>query len=901
MPEAQTASALLEKVCGTLQSYGYEPGWTRRDFEIPVNNNGSGRWPVDRVIFCDATTSLVNAAFTIHGRVADPVALVEEKLSRTTAPFHVLVDAEKASFEFWAATKGDNRVRAQSIISSRPLTQLREGLEAFASDLAPSTLRQVKAGKASFAHVAFSEVRPIQLSLFVEEVTGRILTAHFAHVLADLRVAGRWTEDLVSALATELLAARVLTDVGALVPGRDLPATLHEARSKNLGNYFSSILNHATSPVLGRAFEQLGTVSFKTFTPDMLRGLYPAAFPREVRRAKGQYDTPLFLTQRILDNLPLEVLRPEQRQVADMTCGWGSFLVAAHRRLSSMPDLEPGGLSQVIVGNDFDPLTANLARFSLLLASGHNSWQVDHDDALQWPWLLNRQPGVIVGNPPFGADPDNLRGKDEVFRYVAHAVARLAEGGFLAMIVPASLKRKVSANSLRRDLFQNCDVWEMWEIPGGIFEDAAVQPIVLFARKNAGGGTGPAVVRRAGSSTSEVDALKAGHFTRSSRVNDNTNWLQRTEKTSAGLATAVLWTPLILSEERWTNLAARRLGDVAEVVNGMILGRKARRYHDYLYPQSLRILTNTKVAIRSGQDFYLDTASAVIRRYPNDFSEPGLGYKDRLFAKPKAVMTATASPQWGKVVKVGADRSGMFVSNSFWVFVPKAEVENPEGITAEVLAAVLRWVVVNGWICEYRDYPWISQPVLESAPFPPVQTPAFWMRVSEHVVSLRALAANRRWDLARERELDQMLRDAYGFQNRPQDLAALEAIYHWREGNDTRKVLSDPPPPPAPNSPLLVAGHVESVDAATGTLTAWVDALADCVELPITPTLPGWLLRAGAAFKATLLRVAKDQGKRTGSGYELVAVSGQAYSYLDLEEAHQVLTERLHRATEVES
>ena len=131
--------------------------------------------------------------------------------------------------------------------------------------------------------------------------------------------------------------------------------------------------------------------------------LNPKAFSKEQRKKLGRFDTPLYLTRRILENIPVEYLAPDQRVIADMTCGWGSFLIAGHERLSNLVDTEPSSLRQLLRGNDIDPFTAQLAGLGLILATSEDSWFIDHGDVLEWDWLRTNQPNIIVGNPPFEA------------------------------------------------------------------------------------------------------------------------------------------------------------------------------------------------------------------------------------------------------------------------------------------------------------------------------------------------------------------------------------------------------------------------------------------------------------------------------------------------------------------
>jgi len=83
-----------------------------------------------------------------------------------------------------------------------------------------------------------------------------------------------------------------------------------------------------------------------------------------------------------------------------MTCGWGSFLIAAHERLSRMSDMKDETLRSHIFGNDIDEFTSRLAGLSLLTATRQDSWQIDHKDALQWN-LKQKSANIIVGNPPY--------------------------------------------------------------------------------------------------------------------------------------------------------------------------------------------------------------------------------------------------------------------------------------------------------------------------------------------------------------------------------------------------------------------------------------------------------------------------------------------------------------------
>lgn len=108
---------------------------------------------------------------------------------------------------------------------------------------------------------------------------------------------------------------------------------------------------------------------------DLLKDLYQGLLPRPVRHALGQYFTPDWLAERLLQELGYEG-QPALRLV-DPSCGTGTFLVLAINRLKEslrrqrVPEAEI--LETVlakIVGFDIDPLAVVASRTNYLLALG---------------------------------------------------------------------------------------------------------------------------------------------------------------------------------------------------------------------------------------------------------------------------------------------------------------------------------------------------------------------------------------------------------------------------------------------------------------------------------------------------------------------------------------------------
>jgi hypothetical protein len=110
-------------------------------------------------------------------------------------------------------------------------------------------------------------------------------------------------------------------------------------------------------------------------TRDLLKQLYQNLVPRELRHALGEYYTPDWLAERLLNQLGYQ--GDPKIRLLDPACGSGTFLVLAIKRAHAYADekmLPPAQvLDQVlqnIVGFDLNPLAVISSRTNYLLALG---------------------------------------------------------------------------------------------------------------------------------------------------------------------------------------------------------------------------------------------------------------------------------------------------------------------------------------------------------------------------------------------------------------------------------------------------------------------------------------------------------------------------------------------------
>lgn len=129
---------------------------------------------------------------------------------------------------------------------------------------------------------------------------------------------------------------------------------------------------------------------------DVLKVLYESIVSPEERHALGEYYTPDWLAQRIVDEI---IGSPLQERILDPACGSGTFLFYAVRKFLEAADNEKLSthdsltrLTSYVYGFDVHPVAVTLARVTYLMAIGFSRLQdrgplvipVYLGDSLQW-------------------------------------------------------------------------------------------------------------------------------------------------------------------------------------------------------------------------------------------------------------------------------------------------------------------------------------------------------------------------------------------------------------------------------------------------------------------------------------------------------------------------------------
>lgn len=302
-------------------------------------------------------------------------------------------------------------VAALSLNSSRPdagrLTVWLEGILATDRDIKPSALElKRRFGSDSPAHLLnhaslhslYVRDRDSADTRLKRELWAKLLRTAFGKGFDDDEYL--FIDHTLLVLSAEIIAHAVVgfdvSRVGPLTPQALARGTAF-ADSLVHGvveaDFFDWVLDIDGGPeFVSSLADQIGRFDWSHVDHDVLKVLYESIIPPAARASLGEYYTPDWLAERIVEEA---IDQPLQRRVLDPACGSGTFLFHAIRRyLRSADDagLAAGaairGLANHVVGMDVHPVAVTLARVTYLLAIGRERLLAEDRGALSVPVYL---------------------------------------------------------------------------------------------------------------------------------------------------------------------------------------------------------------------------------------------------------------------------------------------------------------------------------------------------------------------------------------------------------------------------------------------------------------------------------------------------------------------------------
>ncbi len=283
--------------------------------------------------------------------------------------------------------------------------------------------------------------------------------------------------------------------------------------------------------VLGK----LGGHDFSKISKDILGKAYEQHISRKERKELGQFYTPDFVIDYILDQVGIS----PDKTILDPACGSGGFLMKAYDRLRKQY-LKQGWAEEVIhkhilknnlYGIDINPFATQLTVMNLLLKDlDHPTSEmniVDGDsldktfDGLDMDILYkdgplakvtagekkvslvgllrNRPFDIVVGNPPYvrgrslpevekarysRAFKTAYKSYDLYILFIERGLELLEDGGIFSMIVSRSLLGESYATMLRKHILNTCCIKEIVDFAGiVIFDQATVTNCIMVLQR----------------------------------------------------------------------------------------------------------------------------------------------------------------------------------------------------------------------------------------------------------------------------------------------------------------------------------------------------------------------------------------------------------------------------------
>ena len=198
--------------------------------------------------------------------------------------------------------------------------------------------------------------------------------------------------------------------------------------------------------------------------------------------------------------------------------------------------------------------------------------------------------------------------------------------------------------------------------------------------------------------------------------------------------------------------------------------------------------------------------------YPDYCSSPRLK-SESLFQGSKVLLQYVQEPRWGTRVKLAIEHNHYYVSEHFYVIVPRPPFWIPH-MTNEVLAAILGWDVSNAWIIEHIKSPAIPTHVIDNIPIPRELSDED-CQVLTNAVSTLEKAAQKGHSLSpaalqAQDEIDAVLKKAYHLDD--STFQRLRQVTQWMD----RYYITLDAQPDLNKTNWFTSGVVERVDAVHG-------------------------------------------------------------------------------------
>lgn len=595
-----------------------------------------------------------------------------------------------------------------------------------------------------------------------------------------------------------------------------------------------------------------------------------------IRKEFGIYYTPRILSQEIVLSIPFEKIPVNERYVLDGTCGSGSLLLSACKRLEELVSYEKTEftrheyLTEMIEGYDIDKFASEVARLSLLLYSlpYGNKWNIHAGDLLRINKSKIQIPSVIVGNPPYEEVRGNRHKEQKALAFLDRYLEWLHDDGFIGIILPESFLQNDSSIQQREKLLKEFDIIELWTLPGQIFENNCSTIVIIAQKKKIQDNNLTKIKMLVRNKESIKGYLKYRKWNFEFFANIQRQWRHEPKyKMSVSPVEDILQKIIKVR---------KNIGKITKNVMGIMLPSdysfsqlkfdgwvpyvaNANNFREYVMSPEMR---------ESAGFFDYHMSDEQEKEIKNNYKGLRLRRKhENIFAAPNKILVKMSSTP-GEINCINAlvDEDGYYPSHSFFVIISE-----DKRISNYVLCALINSKLINAYVrraCVKRT---LTTDVVRSIPVPEFSD-AQIREIENCYLNIKEayeISDDDKVEKVQD-EIDEIIFKAFGLEaDESHRINKLFDIYEKIESNSYSEREEH-------ENYYNVSGQIEEIDDESMYCKVYLVEFGE-KEIKIENTMPGWLLRQGTEFSAKYY-----EG-------ELFDFKPLVYSYLDDNEILELL------------
>lgn len=614
----------------------------------------------------------------------------------------------------------------------------------------PKVLGRLRTGQLSFAEL---EDRVTEDSFAYQMRHRATLSASLQDAISKAIDEQPNEVESIVTVAMAYLAARILEDKGFFddtLPTDDPKALLTKTVAKINGFFryaYELHLSRVNVSAMQRLAFYLGSRAIFTLVTHRDVGHLYEELVQILKHKNARFDleqhyTPIAIADRMLNCLPLERLHPAERVVFDPAAGSGSLLLAATRRLASMPDVNllvnrEEYLANHVIGNDIDSIARLITQLRYVLIQetvGKTSlfpqprllrtYNYEHAEA----WDLPSRPRVIIANPPFSEDGDVQRAAS----FIKIVASKFKSGDMFSFVLPQTFLtgNTHGLKDARELLSSQCRFFEMWQLPEGSVGITARQSVCVITGEVGKSTSSHYTVSRAVVSGAHLESVRDGGFLGHS-------WISEIQEGATDWSSTVAPRPLIQK-------TATVLDDLYDVCTGVgplstypplpekPQGIPSKLFWKLGWHQPGSLWVNPQLAPKNQR--YI--------RFGREFLEGHRSSKEWVYDSHKVLVSRSTNRNSDDPLGVRLDTTGVCPTKDIFCVIPRPKSEQsiqslivPAGWADLTFEQQLLWLVgllssklAIDWVMAGRDPRHLQSTTLKAFPLP--------LKVDIHIIEL---------------------------------------------------------------------------------------------------------------------------------------------------------------------